>query len=195
MPANIANALQRHNERVNNALGGNGFRTNEEVNQDIRIIWWVDEQGNLHLQFEQPIQVTTYIDDSFGAYLAAYHSWPPKLPLKNFGWPNPRPTAGPPRAVLPEGMSETPRTGTESTKIPENPFRPGIDPREGGVRPGATGWERAKAGGALIFRVLIRILSPGIIIIDFVGPVVLPYTIGVCARNPQACDPNYRRMY
>jgi len=38
MPPNIGSGIQRHNENLNNALGSNGYRTNEEVSQDIRII-------------------------------------------------------------------------------------------------------------------------------------------------------------
>jgi RHS repeat-associated protein len=188
MPPNIVSGIQRHNENLNNALGGNGYRTNEAVSQDIRIIWWVDEQGNLHVQIELPIQVTIYIDDPLAPIFGGSFDW---SKYKNFGWPDPKPK----RAQLPKGMSSTPTTGNPGIEVSENPIRPGIDITKGGARPGATGWERAKVSGALIFRLVIRFFIPGIGIVDAVGPVILPYTIGVCARNPQACDPNYGQIY
>lgn len=190
LPPNIVSGMQGHNERLGNAMAGNGYRTNEQVSQDIRIVWWTDEQGNVHVQIEQPILVTVYFKDPAAAIFGGRFDWS-KYP--NYGWPDPKP--GQPRALLPEGVSETPRTGTPGARQPiEDPLRPRIDPRQGGVRPGATPWERAKVASAMGFRILIRVIFPGIIVVDVVGA-VLPYTIGVCSRNPQACDPNAGEIY
>ena len=140
------------------------------------------------MEVEQPIQVIINInDDPLSTIFGGRFDWS-KYP--NYGWPDPKPGSSGPRVQLPEGTSETPRTGKPVTQVPEDPVRPGINPSEGGIRPGATRMERFKVGGAMAFRIIIRIFFPGIIIVDAIGPVLLPYTIGVCARRPQACDPN-----
>jgi RHS repeat-associated protein len=190
LPPNVISGMGVHNERLNNALGGNGYRTNEEVSQDIRIIWCIDEEGQYHVQIEQPITVIVRIDDPLAPISGARFDWS-KVP--NYGWPDPK-WKQVPRVQLPDGVSETPRPGNPVTRVPGDPIRPGIDPEKGGVRPGATRWERVKVGGALTFRIILRIIFPGFMIIDTVGPVILPNTIGVCARNPQACDPNYGQI-
>lgn len=90
MPPNIVRGLQGYNERANNAVNGNGFRTNEEVSQDFQIRWWYDEEGRLHTEFV--ITVTVVAESSpletaiFGGQWGRKDSWPPPWPRRADGY-------------------------------------------------------------------------------------------------------------
>jgi RHS repeat-associated protein len=87
LPPNIISGLQTHNERLNNAVNGLGYRTNEEIrDQDFTIGWWVDEEGNIHTEFIINVEIVIEADPAWTWLMGAKDSWPPDWPRRADGW-------------------------------------------------------------------------------------------------------------
>jgi RHS repeat-associated protein len=93
MPASAANALRQHNQRVNNAIGGYGFITNEELMRVLIKSYIYDPvTGKMVEAGDGGGWITDYGEynpyDFMGA--GTLDSWPPTFPQPedDFGWGN-----------------------------------------------------------------------------------------------------------
>lgn len=58
MPGRIVEGLRRHNERVDNAIAGNGYRTIEEIlSEDFDIHYWPNPDGSIGTHFDLTVTV------------------------------------------------------------------------------------------------------------------------------------------
>ena len=117
MPASAANALHLHNQRVNNAIGGYGFVTNEEVRRIIANAYVQDpETGELVFAGnEMWIEDTTF--GLFGGGLNPLFSRNPSKP-PDF-WKGPQPPEFVPTEPPPDlpGFPTKPHMGPDGFKI------------------------------------------------------------------------------
>lgn len=89
LPPNVISGMDIHNERLNNAVNGYGYLTNEEVrNLPITIHVEVDEEGNIIAIWFETITVEVVIEeDPFIIWLmGGKDSWPPPWPRGIDGW-------------------------------------------------------------------------------------------------------------
>lgn len=108
MPPNVRAGLEVHYERLNNAVNGNGYLTNEEVrDHNFTIEWWVDEEGNIHTQFVINVEIKIEKDPLWDALMGGYgakDSWPPPWPRRVDGYDprfGPRSLPAPPMEQFP----------------------------------------------------------------------------------------------
>jgi len=181
LPGNIASALRTFDQRLSNFIGGNGFRTDEEILRDINftIYYELNPDGTLKkTDFTLPVQIGS-IYDSFNFFSSgSLDRWPPDWPPdSNFGWPTR--SSGPPR-VLSDGepINTTPRRGIEEIRQPERPRLPGFDP-ESNLRlpPSPNFYQRWSVRIVLLWRAVLSGWG------DVVGPTG-PTFIFRCQQNP-----------
>ena len=128
LPPNVVQGLQTHNERLGNALAGNGYLTNSELS--FQIIYWYDDEGNIHTTFTISVDVggSGMLPAAFGG---ALDSWTPDWPRaadgysQKWGWktqPPPKMEEFPERIRLgPGGVESGPEF--DPTVIPSNASR------------------------------------------------------------------------
>ncbi|HMG72326.1 MAG TPA: RHS repeat-associated core domain-containing protein, partial [Pyrinomonadaceae bacterium] len=185
LPAGVRGLMHIYNERLGNAMAGNGFMTNAELTRQFLIYYGYSEDGSLWTRFSISVDVggSGYRPFDFGGLL---DRWPPQGPFdRTFGWGEPRiPTT---RVTLPGGepIRMTPPRGVEGTGNPEGPRLPGFDPSSNLRAPvNGTLWQRWSLRAALAWRAIISgVGSSG----DFI--VVPNPALFRCQLDPNSCLP------
>jgi RHS repeat-associated protein len=181
-----AESLHLYNQRVNNAMGGYGFITNDELRRIEANAWVRDpETGEL-----VPAGSAVWAEDNdiFSTFFGKLDSWPPPGPGRGpFGWPEP---GGKPVVRLPPGISTTPTEGKPEVRVPTDTVpQPRINPSNPTLPANPTFWDRVRlilGGAGQIFHNWPRF--------DVVPPTVMPNTMirqMVCTSNPNnpGCSP------
>lgn len=165
MPPNIVEGLRTQNERVNNDMWGNGYRTNAEIIRDLafQIGYTIYSDGSIETNFLISIDIFGGSSFTFsGSMWGTNDQWPPQWPRpgRNFGWPEPTPrSAGPPQVTTPEGpVRTTPQRGSPGVRVDPNEVRaPKLDPEDPQIPQNLSRWRL----WWLIMMRLFRVFNPG----------------------------------